>query len=110
MAWRGSAVQGELGQRRRAFYGVTNQCVLIVSGLFGRSIQSLDLGSLPGMSLVEKASGRGTISFGVNPWPYAWLQGLGWPMGRGRTTPCFDSIADARQVYGLIRRVQRGPQ
>ena len=94
-------------QRRRAFYGVTNQRVVIVSGLFGRSIQSLDLGSLPGVSLDERSSGQGTISFGTNPWPYAWLQGSGWPTGRGRYALCFDSIADARQVYELIRKAQR---
>ncbi len=94
-------------QRRRAFYGVTNQRVIIVSGLFGRSVQSLDLGSLPGLSLDEKATGQGTISFGANPWPHAWLQGSGWPTGRGRFAPAFDSIADARRVYELIRKAQR---
>jgi hypothetical protein len=65
---------------------VTNQRVVIVSGPFGRSIQSLDLGSLPGLSLDE---------------------GSDWPTGRGRYAPCFDSIADARRVYELIRRTQR---
>ena len=94
-------------QRRRTFYGVTNQRVIIVAGLFGRSIQSLDLGSLPGLSLDEKATGQGTISFGTGQLPYAWMQGAGWPTGRGRSVPCFDSIADARQVYELIRRAQQ---
>jgi hypothetical protein len=94
-------------QRRRTFYGVSNQRVIIVAGLFGRSIQSLDLGSLPGLSLDERTSGQGTISFGTGQWPYAWMQGTGWPTGRGRYAPCFDSIADARQVYELIRRAQR---
>ena len=97
-------------QRRRAFYGVTNQRVMIVSGLFGRSVQSLDLSSLPGLSLDEKASGHGTISFGINQAPYTWFQGTGWPTGRGRYTPCFDSIADARPVYELIRKAQREPK
>jgi hypothetical protein len=82
--------------------------VIIIAGLFGRSIQSLDLGSLPGLSLDEKVNGQGTISFGTGQWPYAWMQGAGWPTGRGRAVPCFDSIADARQVYELIRRAQRG--
>jgi len=94
-------------QRRRTFYGVTDQRVVIITGLFGRSIQSLDLGSLPGLSLDEKANGQGTISFGASQWPYAWMQGSGWPTGRGRAVPCFDSIAGARQVYELIRRAQR---
>ena len=94
-------------QRRRTIYGVTKQRVVIVSGLFGRRIQSLDLGSLPGLSLDERASGLGTISFGGGQSPNAWLQGTGWPTGRARYVPCFDSIADARRVYELIRKAQR---
>jgi hypothetical protein len=94
-------------QRQRTVYGVTNQRIVIIAGLFGRSIQSLDLNALPGLSLDEKASGQGTISFGAGQAPYAWLQGAGWPTGRARYAPCFDSIADARQVYELIRRAQR---
>jgi hypothetical protein len=93
-------------QRRHTVYGVTNQRIVIVAGLFGRSVQSLTLNALPGLSLNERASGQGTISFGAGQG--LWLQGAGWPTGRGRyAPPCFDSIADARQVYELIRRAQQ---
>ena len=94
-------------QRRHTVYGVTNQRIVIVAGLFGRSVQSLALNMLPGLSLDERASGQGTISFGAGLGT-AWLQGTGWPTGRGRyAPPCFDSIADARRVYELIRRAQQ---
>jgi hypothetical protein len=97
----------EARQRQPTVYGVTNQRIVIIAGLSGRSIQSLDLNALPGLSLNERGSGQGTISFAAGQAPYAWLQGAGWPVGRARYAPCFDSIADARQVYELIRRAQR---
>src|SRR5262252_3937643 len=69
-------------QRRHTVYGVTNQRIVIVAGLFGRSVQSLALNALPGLSLNERASGQGTISFGAGQG--LWLPGAGWPTGRGR--------------------------
>jgi hypothetical protein len=50
--------------RRNTFYGVSNERVLIVSGIFNRQIKSLNLRTLTDLSLTEGREGEGTISFG----------------------------------------------
>jgi hypothetical protein len=37
------ALDAELGSGERTFYGVTDERVLVVAGLFGRKVQSLSL-------------------------------------------------------------------
>lgn len=60
--------------RSRLLYGVTDQRVIIVSGMFARSLRSIDLASLSGLTLEERGDGSGTISFGDQPkyWFYAY--------------------------------------
>lgn len=51
--------------REKTQYAVTNQRVLIVSGLFRPEIKSLDLRNLGEMSLNLSSNDRGTIAFGT---------------------------------------------
>jgi hypothetical protein len=94
-------------QRANSYYGVTNERVLIVSGLFSREIKSLQLRTLSDISLTEKRDGSGTVTFGpVQPWANMFT-GTGWP-GAGRNAPpAFEQIANAKEVYNIIRQAQR---
>jgi Bacterial PH domain len=93
--------------REKTFYGVTNERVLIVSGLFSRNLRSLNLKALPEICFNERADGTGTIVFGsASVYPGAQFTGSGWP-GTGRfAPPSFDMIAQAREVYEIVRRTQ----
>lgn len=94
--------------RDRTDYAVTDQRVLIVSGMFSREVKSLPLASMSNISLKEQASGTGTIQFGPMP-PGASMMMIGpsWP-GAGRMLPpMFDLLPKARQVHELILRAQR---
>jgi hypothetical protein len=92
-------------QRSRTFYGVTDQRVIIIDGLFNRQVKSLPLPTLSDISLSERSNGSGTITFGPSATPYG-VFGRTWPgMGR-RMAPAFDPIDDARRVYTLIRDAQ----
>src|SRR5687767_14840962 len=51
-------------QREKTFYAVTNQRILIVSGLRSRRIKSLNLRTLSDVSLDQTSNGSGTITFG----------------------------------------------
>jgi hypothetical protein len=88
-------------QRARTFYAVTGQRVLIVSGVFARSIKSLDLKGLAALTLSEGRDGRGSIVFG----PDAGMFGgsSSWPGSRAQVAPRFDLIEDARRVHDIIR-------
>ncbi len=55
--------------REKTYYGVTDERIIIVSGLFSRKVKSLNLRTLSDVSLTEKADGSGTITFGPTRWP-----------------------------------------
>ncbi|HET9000270.1 MAG TPA: hypothetical protein VFP86_11530 [bacterium] len=53
--------------RANTYYGVTDQHILIASGLFGLNVESLDLDKLDDLTISERPDGRGTIIFGALP-------------------------------------------
>ena len=90
-------------QRANTIYGVTNQRILIVTRGLGGKIRSLNLRSLPGLTLSESSNGAGSIQFGANLWGMPTMPAGRWP---GFPSLGFDLIADAKQVYETIRRAQ----
>ena len=97
----------EAKQRERTYYGVTNERVLIVSGLFGRKVKSLSLRNLADVSLGEGAGGEGSISFGGGAPFGSWFVGIGWPGMEAYVGPRFDLIPNAKSVHNIIRDAQR---
>ena len=91
-------------QRSNAVFAVTNQRVVIVSGLFTRKVTSLNLRTLSEMSLNERADGSGTLTFGPTLPFLSTGVGMAWP-GLAQS-PAFDSIPHARAVYDIIRKAQ----
>jgi hypothetical protein len=94
-------------QRAKTIYAVTNERIIIVSGLFLRRVKSLNLKALPSISVTEKSDGSGTILLGETMFPFSLGAGGAWP-GRGNTVPAFEMIDDVRRVEKLIRKAQRG--
>ncbi|MFB9221749.1 hypothetical protein [Paracoccus cavernae] len=88
-------------QRARTRYAVTNQRVMIATGM-GSSVKSLDVKNLPALILDEDGKGSGTISFSHEsqatgrPSFTAFVNGL----------PEFRDIDGARRVYEIIRKAQ----
>jgi hypothetical protein len=89
--------------RERTAYGVTNERIIIVSGLVKSSVKSLSLGTLSDISLDERDDGSGTITFGP--------AGTVAPFVTGRSgrqqSPAFEGIMNARSVHQTIRDAQR---
>lgn len=84
--------------RARTHYALTTERLLIASGKGHAHIQSLSLRSLPDISLSERTDGTGTISLGHSAnMP---------PRGRA-SAPQLVGIANARQIFQLIRDAQR---
>lgn len=93
--------------RGRTVYGLTDRRILIVNGLFGRQVQSLDLATLGGITVTEGRDRSGTIAFG----PYSnnmpsWMAGT-WPGTRRYAPPRFEQLDDVRSVYEQIQQAQR---
>jgi hypothetical protein len=93
--------------RANTFYGLTDRRVVILSGVFTRTVTSLPLRTLSDISVVERSDGSGTIHLG-RPQPFAaWYAGMQWP-GRGSyQTPSFDLIRDVQAVYRQLMDKQR---
>ena len=93
-------------QRARTFYGVSYKRIIIVSGVFSRTIKSLSLKTLSDITLTEKSDRSGVIAFGPTN-PFVWMYGgIAWPGMGQHQSPCFDGILDAKGVYETIRRAQ----
>jgi hypothetical protein len=92
--------------RARTEYGLTNRRAIIVSGLFSRTVKSIDLRSTPEITLTEKADRSGTITFGAAP-SYGGYGRMQNPWLSGSSgQPAFDMIEDARNVYALIEQAK----
>jgi hypothetical protein len=94
-------------QRAKTYYGLTNERVIIVSGLVGRRVKSLSLKTLNEVALTEKPDRSGTITFGESN-PYrSMFGGMPWP-GMGQyVPPSFELIPNAKVVHEMIRAAQR---
>jgi hypothetical protein len=91
-------------RREKTRYGVTDRRVIIVSGLFGKRVKSLNLGTLTDVSLSERPDGKGTISFGQKK-PLTWLYGGGIYPVMGYL-PKFERVDNAGDVYKLIKEAR----
>jgi Bacterial PH domain len=98
----------EAKQRETTWYGVTNERIIIVSGLFSRKVKSLNLRTLTDLSLTQTKNGEGSISFGSGSPFGAMFSGLAaWPGMEAYLGPRFDMITNVKTVYETIRTAQR---
>jgi len=98
----------EARQRSRTFYAVTSERIVIVFGLFSRTVKSIELKSLGEMALSERRNGSGSIVFGPSS-PFDWMYGgaAGFPGMASRMAARFEAIPSVRSVYETIRSAQR---
>lgn len=96
-------------QRSKTFYALTSDRVLIVYGVYSRTVKSLSLNTLSEVTLNEARNGKGSITFGPqSPFPSIFGgSASSWPGSRQQQSPSFDLIDDAKAVYEQIRSAQR---
>jgi hypothetical protein len=86
---------------------VTDDRIIIISGLFSQGVKSLNLQTLTDLSMNEKRDGTGTITFGPTH-PFATLFGSSsWPSGGWQVLPFFELVPDVKEVYRIIRDAQK---
>lgn len=98
----------DVWQRKKTFYGVTNERIIIISGLINQSIKSLSLKTLTDITMEELTSGLGTITFGT-PNTTNWYGNSNFPFNRKREeiVPNFEQIPQTKTVYETIRNAQK---
>lgn len=94
-------------KRAKTFYGLTDQRAIIISGLFSKSIKSLNLKTMSDVSFSEKTNGYGTIVFGQENQMMSMFMGGGFPGMGGSTVPKFELIENSKQVYNQLREQQK---
>lgn len=87
--------------RKKLFYAVTNQRILV---LRGSKITSLDIHRLPRLELSEHRDGTGTLAFEAGPAiPWGGMNGFSWWLPALGPATQFFRIDQPRKVYELIR-------
>jgi len=90
--------------RAKTYYAVTDERILIISGIFSKQIKSLPLRTLSDISLNQRSDCSGTISFGPTT-PF--FPAAGWPGAGRHVSPSFDFIESVKEVHDIIRNAQR---
>jgi hypothetical protein len=93
-------------QRENTLYGLTNDRIIIKSGVFKKSIQSLNIRTISEIEYSEKSDGSGTINFGPRNPMMMRNSGMGWWPGN-KTQPSLEMIQDVRKVYNKIIEIQK---
>ena len=93
-------------KRAKTIYGITNDRIIIRTGVLGQEIKSLNIQSLSDVTIVQKADGSGTITLGSTDFRYAMIQGMDWP--GAKQPPRLEIIEDVKSVYDKIIEIQRG--
>jgi len=88
-------------RRSKTYYGVTDERIIIISGVLRRSIKSINLDLITDVCLKEKSGDSGTIVIGPTDSRRSWTE-----TGQ-HGTPTLEFIDGAREVYELIRESQR---
>ncbi|WP_165041157.1 PH domain-containing protein [Dysgonomonas sp. ZJ709] len=87
--------------RKNTIYGITEKRIIIKSGIFSKSIQSIDIKTLSGIEFNEKGNGSGTITLGPRNPRMPFPGSIDWLPGTMRI-PSLVAIDNVRTVYNLI--------
>ena len=93
-------------QRENTYYGLTDDRIIIKSGVYKKTIKSLNVRTLSDIEYDEKSDGSGTINIGPKNPMMIWGNGMNWWPGI-KTTPSLDLIKDVRNVYNKIIEIQK---
>jgi hypothetical protein len=92
--------------RAKTVYGLTDRRVIIVSGIFSRTTNSLPLRTLSDVSLEERKDRSGSVYFGRQPIGN-WAAGMQWPGMSQNSPPVFEFISEAKDVHDRVLEAQR---
>lgn len=92
-------------KRANTIYGITEDRIIIKSGLFSKDIKSLNIRTLSDITFHQKNDSSGTITLGPTDSRYAMMQGMEWP--GVKQAPRLEFIEEVKKVYDKIIELQR---
>ena len=90
----------DIHTRKNTYYAVTNQRIIIVTGVFTQQVQSFAIKNSQNIRLNQSKDGRGTIHFGNDT-----QTGYGED-SRIVAAPTFEEIEEVARVYQIIVKYQ----
>ena len=93
--------------RSKTIYGLTNERIVIISGLLVREITSIDLQTIDEITFDQAPGEAGSILFGPLPNNGGLQRDVSWLSTAQHAPPRFELIPDTKQVYDMIRSAQR---
>ena len=94
-------------QRESTIYGLTDERIIIKSGVFSKKIKSLNIRTLSDIEYNERSDGIGTISIDPKNPMMIWGNGMNWWPGM-KSNPPLKLIPNVRKVYNQIIELQKG--
>jgi hypothetical protein len=92
-------------QRENTYYGLTNERILIKTGVKRKSLNSFQLKTLSNLEYIQKGDASGTIYVGPKNSMAAYSSGMGWWPGV-KNSSSLEMIDDVRTVYAKITEQQ----
>ncbi len=94
-------------RRAKAYYAITNERIIILSGLFNQEIKTLEIKNLQEINTTRSSGGWGTITFGpAHPLDWFYYGSSFMEIGRYQLSPAFDNIEAVKTVYLIVKRLQ----
>ncbi len=92
-------------KRKNTMYGITDNRIIIYSGLWNKSTKSYNIKSVSDLSFSEKSNGSGTINIGPDDTGYNIRYGLNIFPG-SNSSPKLEGIENVRNLYEMILKLQ----
>jgi hypothetical protein len=92
-------------QRKNTVYGITNNRVIVKSGIISKTVKSLNIHNMADITLKEKTDGSGTILLVPTDSRQSMLGGSSWP--GAKQAPTLEFIDDAKNVYNILIEQQK---
>ena len=103
---------GDALRRKNTTYAITDNRVIIKSGIFSKTIKSLNIKTISDLTVREKTDGTGTISLGPTVYGNALFDNGSFSTmsnQRGaRLPPRLELIDEVGRVYNILVQQQRG--
>jgi hypothetical protein len=92
-------------RRSNTLYAITNERILIRSGIRNREIKSINIKTLDEITLQEKSDHSGTILLGATDLRYSMR--IGWEGMPSKFPPQLEMIDDVKTVYDTLLSLQK---
>ena len=96
----------DASRRKNTFYGITQNRILIKSGVLKKSIKFLNIKTPDNITIFENQDGSGTIVFGQESSFLNMFRGTSWGYSNMRLTLALEKIKNVRKVYQLIMELR----